>query len=444
MIELSYFNPIRHAVVDPMHNLYIGVAKHSLEVWIDQGILTKKDFDVIEQRISKILTPRDVGRIPLKIVSGFSGFTADQWRNWTNIFSPVALKGLLPNNHLACWLLFVRASSLLSTRIISTAAINDAHQFLVAFSKQFCLLYGKDACTPNMHMSLHLKQCLEDYGPLHSFWCYAFERCNGKYHTNNQSIESQIMKKFLRDQQTCSLERPPEAVDLFSSVEVRSSGSLLESESENNEYIFKLRTLAECDNINSDYAVNSSSLISMLPPLYSGSFTVSEMQQIQAVYNHIYNHETIVHVSHFYEASKKCEMAGEYFTSVHIKERSSLIMAYWPVEVLTSLSRELQVGHILRFLKHNIKIKNGSNQIVTKTHILCQVEWCIQHEEKNWYGVSATVCTLMKHAINSCSFLPVQRIACRCAHGQQDIIIPPNHCYEKVLVAIPICLKYSF
>lgn len=150
------------------------------------------------------------------------------------------------------------------------------------------------------------------------------------------------MKKFLQDQQICSLERPPEAVDLFSSVEVRSSGSsLLESESENNEYIFKLRTLAEYDNINSDYAVNSTSLISMLPPLYGGSFTVSEMQQIQAVYNHIYNHETIVHVSHFYEASTKCEMAGEYFTSVRIKERLSLIMAYWPVEVLTSMSREL-------------------------------------------------------------------------------------------------------
>ena len=89
-------------------------------------------------------------------------------------------------------------------------------------------------------------------------------------------------------------------------------------------------------------------------------------------------------------------MAGEYFTSVYTKERSSLIMAYWPVEVLTSMSRELQVGHILRFFKHNIKIKDSSNQIVTKTHILCKVEWCIQHAQKNWYGASATVCTLMK------------------------------------------------
>ena len=51
--------------------------------------------------------------------SSFSGFTADQWRNWTAIFSSVALKGILPPAHLRCWLLFVRACTILCTRLIN-------------------------------------------------------------------------------------------------------------------------------------------------------------------------------------------------------------------------------------------------------------------------------------------------------------------------------------
>ena len=31
--------------------------------------------------------------------------------------------------------------------------------------------YGDRACTPNMHLYLHLKQCIIDYGPVYSFWC---------------------------------------------------------------------------------------------------------------------------------------------------------------------------------------------------------------------------------------------------------------------------------
>lgn len=65
--------------MDPMHNLFLGTGKHAVQVWIDQGILTKKHFIEIEQMVSKFKTPQNIGRIPLKISSGFAGFTANQW-----------------------------------------------------------------------------------------------------------------------------------------------------------------------------------------------------------------------------------------------------------------------------------------------------------------------------------------------------------------------------
>lgn len=445
MVELPYFNPIRNAVVDPMHNLYLGTAKHAMETWVDQGYLSKKDFEVMQQRISTLITPRAVGRIPLKIGSSFAGFTADQWRNWTTIFSPVVLKDILPNNHLRCWLLFVRACSLLSTRIISIEAINQADSYLVEFCKQFCILYGAHACTPNMHLHLHLKECLLDYGPVHSFWCFAFERYNGllgKYHTNNQCIEVQVMKKFLREQQIRSLEVPSETSSLFSSLQTKLSGSLLESAIDN-EDIFRLQTLAEYDQFHSDYSITCNSMVKFLSPIYSGVFTTNEIHHLEIVYSYIYPNYTISHLSHFYEASKRCEIGDEYFTSMNTKERSSVIMAYWPVESYNEpLEKQLQVGYIQRFIKHNIKISK-ENYVETKTHIICEIEWCIQHVQRSWYGVSATMCTLMKYAKNPCSFMPIQRIAYHCAYGIQDVVIPPNQFSEKVLVAIPIYMKYS-
>ena len=73
-----------------MHNLYLGIAKHVMHIWHDRGILVNSDFEVMENTVSKIITPNDVGRIPLKIGSSFSRFSADQWKNWVTVFSQIA------------------------------------------------------------------------------------------------------------------------------------------------------------------------------------------------------------------------------------------------------------------------------------------------------------------------------------------------------------------
>ena len=79
--------------MDPMHNLFLGSAKHFLkDIWIDKGIIPESSFDVIQQRVDSIRIPTGMGRIPHKIRSGFSAFTADQWKNWVLYY-------LLPSFH---------------------------------------------------------------------------------------------------------------------------------------------------------------------------------------------------------------------------------------------------------------------------------------------------------------------------------------------------------
>ena len=201
--ELEYFDCIRYFVVDPMHNLYLGTAKHMMKnVWLKERneFISDEDFERIQELVDSMTVPQDIGRIPGKISCSFSGFTADQWKNWTTVYLLFALKGVLPDNHLECWRHFVLACKLRGKKVLTYSDIELGDRHLMEFCRTFEELYGKDLVTPNMHLHGHLKQCLLDYGPLHSFWCFSFERFNGilgSFHTNNRSIEIQLMRKFL-------------------------------------------------------------------------------------------------------------------------------------------------------------------------------------------------------------------------------------------------------
>ena len=113
------------------------------------------------------------------------------------------MHGIIPAEHLRCWLLFVQACSLQGKRILKKQDVITAGMYFEHFYKNFERIYGVHSCTPNMHLHLHLTKCLLDFGSPHSTWCFAFERFNGllgSYHTNRKSVEGQIMKSFLMHQ----------------------------------------------------------------------------------------------------------------------------------------------------------------------------------------------------------------------------------------------------
>ena len=80
LLRLPYFDSIRFAIVDPMHNVLLGSAKHVMMLWKENKIVTEAHFANIQAIVDKFVTPVDIGRIPYKIASGFSAFTADQWK----------------------------------------------------------------------------------------------------------------------------------------------------------------------------------------------------------------------------------------------------------------------------------------------------------------------------------------------------------------------------
>lgn len=78
-----------------MHNLYLGTAKHMVKVWREKGLIKQEHLALILTKIDELNVPFGVGRIPYKVGSNFAGMTADQWMNWTNVYSLYALNQVL-------------------------------------------------------------------------------------------------------------------------------------------------------------------------------------------------------------------------------------------------------------------------------------------------------------------------------------------------------------
>ena len=114
LLSLPYFDAVRYTVVDVIHNLFLGIGKHMFKVWISLDILTKDNLTIIEDSVKVFTVPNYVGRLPINISSNYGGYTASQWQSWITLYSPVVLKDLLPSDHYRCWLLFVKACSILS------------------------------------------------------------------------------------------------------------------------------------------------------------------------------------------------------------------------------------------------------------------------------------------------------------------------------------------
>ena len=180
-----------------MHNLFLGTAKTMFKIWSSR--MSSKDLEKIEHRNKTMEIPSDLGRLPANISTNHGSYTAEQWKNWTLLYSLLCLKGILPDKEYKCWQTFVLACKYICQGIVSETDLHIADGLFVKFCREVETIYGKDCITPNMHLHCRLKEILIDHGPVASFWCFSFERFNGilrSVPTNMRSVELQLMRRF--------------------------------------------------------------------------------------------------------------------------------------------------------------------------------------------------------------------------------------------------------
>ncbi|KAG2191165.1 hypothetical protein INT47_006510 [Mucor saturninus] len=199
--RLHYFDPVRCTIVDPMHNLFLGTAKRMISIWRDLGYFPSTTLARMQHLADSILVPPGYAVLSNKIASGFPYMKADEWRSWCLVYSLVVLENALPETDYNNWLVFVDACRLLTGPSVTTQSIDEAHQLLGNFGEKCEILYGTVSITPNMHLHMHLRESMLDFGPVYAFWLYSFERYNGKLKnikTNRRNgFEVTFMKVFL-------------------------------------------------------------------------------------------------------------------------------------------------------------------------------------------------------------------------------------------------------
>lgn len=366
LIELPYYNVIRFCVIDPMHNLLLGTAKRMMSVWISTGVINKSQFAYIQDKVDAFVTPTDIGRIPAKIMSGFSSFTAEQWRNWTLIYSLCSLKGVIPFQHYDCWLLFVKATHLLCRRQITLHDLDKADTLLMDFCQVFERLYGKQHYTINLHLHGHLKECVLDFGPVYSFWLFSFERLNGilgSYHTNCHDISLQLMRRFTSNTLYGVHNWPAEYKDQLSSLVSHhqyQEGSLQASS------LKQALQLCESEHVNP------------LPPVREAAWEIHQKPELHDLVTSFIGHQEFTLLTLYDKAMALCiggfilgSRCSRFKTKAHV-------MAVHP--------RHPDQIHLAR-IEHYAKldIKDCKSDTKSSVWVAC-VSFYYEHDCKVWFG----------------------------------------------------------
>lgn len=429
LLRLSYFDTVRFSVVDPMHNVLLGTAKLMVTLWKDQGLLSSIDFEKIQSCVNKFVTPPDIGRIPHKISSGFSFFTADQWKNWALIFSLVALKPTLPDMHYRCWCIFVQACHLLCSRAICHDKVVELNSLLIRFCRTFELLYGADSCTPNLHLHCHLMDCLLDYGPGNSFWLFACERLNGilgSVPTNHQAIEAQLMQKFISSLQVLQSMASSEETaikDLLRPFHC-SRGSLKHEE---------LPELPLLTTLSVSNAGNLSDHCQLLPPIKEGCLCKDDFNGIESTLKVCFGN-SYVRTLLLHKYSRAVRFSGELYGSLNsIHSSSALVCA--KSNTATSIIRP---GFVRKYVMVDVILQVSNNIQKQQIVFLASIDWLSEHEQKHWFGTYTPVEVWQNFLADLApnTFILITNMLCRCAYLTDKIRF--NVAEDPVTIVVPL------
>ncbi|KAI0676009.1 hypothetical protein C8Q78DRAFT_1150337 [Trametes maxima] len=95
--RLPYFDIVEQVVVDPMHNLFLGLVKtHFYHIWVQMGILRENhELRVLHDMLRDFSVPSSAGKLPKDIGTPAGGsLTADQWRLLALVHGPVLIPQL--------------------------------------------------------------------------------------------------------------------------------------------------------------------------------------------------------------------------------------------------------------------------------------------------------------------------------------------------------------
>ena len=198
---ITGFDLIEKIPIDYMHAVPEGIVKRLMNCWFNKSNHRKPFYlgsklKSLDSELLKQKPPHDFTRAPRSIQKHMKHWKASEFRVWLLFYSlPLHLNKLPPlfYHHYA---LLVCALHLLLQEDLKISDIDVAEEMLKDFCALLPELYGKENCTFNAHLLLHLTYYVRLWGPLWTHSAFGCENKNGviknlshsKYKILNQII----------------------------------------------------------------------------------------------------------------------------------------------------------------------------------------------------------------------------------------------------------------
>lgn len=205
MLEKLPIDCVKSVIVDPMHNVYIGVTKQLFMLWI---VDRKKPYSISAKNIKNLTIgifniaeqlPSEFCRKP-RIMKFLKRYKATEFRQFTLYTLIILLKDILPKNYYDHFLKFHCAIRILSTPEDCLRNNALAHELLKDFVVEFGLLYEYKSLSFNVHSLLHLAADVRHLrSPLDDYAAFKFEnflQYLKKVPRNNYRVLEQINNRF--------------------------------------------------------------------------------------------------------------------------------------------------------------------------------------------------------------------------------------------------------
>ena len=155
---------------------------------IDGGIILCKDtLSQIWLDMKRTVLPSGISPVPREVGSPSAGkLTADQWRTFCTVHLVVSLVRLWGSELLGSrrsqildnFLHLVTLTNLLHMRKLTPERISSIEEENLVYLEGLRALYPSSSLVPKHHMALHFPGMLRDFGPVHAWRTFAFERLN--------------------------------------------------------------------------------------------------------------------------------------------------------------------------------------------------------------------------------------------------------------------------
>ncbi|KAM7286328.1 uncharacterized protein ISCGN_033212 [Ixodes scapularis] len=140
---------------------------------------TRQSVVKVDKRLRGIKPPHCITRLPRSIEErGF--WKASEWKQWHLFYTLPCLKDILPQLY---WRHLCKLSEAVHVLLRDSLTLHDikrAEELLTAFVGRVETLYEVAAMTFDMHLLLHLGNCVRSLGPLWAHSAFVFEGGNGK------------------------------------------------------------------------------------------------------------------------------------------------------------------------------------------------------------------------------------------------------------------------